>query len=313
MSASAPVLDRPAGSAPPLREILEKTQRELLEASRLASMAEVATGVLHNVGNVLNSLNVSAAVVSAGLRQSKLESLAKVSALLDEHAAELGPFLTADPKGRLVPEFLRSLARHAGEERARLLQEMSQLQKNLDHVKEIVAMQQTYATMVGVLESLPAESLMEDSLRMNALALLRHDVRTVRDFQPSPPVLAERGKVLQILINLIRNAKYALDEGRGAEKVLTVRVEPGPAGTVRFVVEDNGVGIAAGNLPRLFNHGFTTRAQGHGFGLHSSALAARQMRGSLTARSEGPGRGAVFSLELPAALEGFGGSAAQAA
>jgi signal transduction histidine kinase len=284
-----------------------------MEASRLASMAEVATGVLHNVGNVLNSLNVSAAVVSAGLRQSKADALGKVSALLDEHAAELGPFLTQDPKGKLVPEFLRSFARHTSEERARLLQEMEQLQKNLDHVKEIVAMQQTYATMVGVLESLPAESLMEDSVRMNAIALLRHDVRTVREFQAAPPVLAERGKVLQILINLIRNAKYALDEGRGEEKILTLRIEPTPAGSVRFVVRDNGVGIAAENLPKLFNHGFTTRAKGHGFGLHSSALAARQMRGTLTAESEGPGRGATFILELPAALEGFGRDPARAA
>jgi signal transduction histidine kinase len=296
-----------------LRERLEKTQRELMEASRMASMAEVATGVLHNVGNVLNSLNVSAAVVTAGLRQSRADALAKVCALLDEHAADLGPFLTADPKGKLVPEFLRSLARHTSEERERLLQEMVQLQKNLDHVKEIVAMQQTYATMVGVLESLPPESLMEDSLRMNALALLRHDVRTVREFLAVPPVLAERGKVLQILINLIRNAKYALDEGRAPEKILTLRIEPGVGGTVRFSVRDNGVGIAPENLPRLFNHGFTTRAQGHGFGLHSSALAARQMRGTLTAQSDGPGQGAVFTLELPAALEGFGQDPARAA
>ncbi|HVW22019.1 MAG TPA: ATP-binding protein [Opitutaceae bacterium] len=312
MSAPVPPADSPEG-ARRLRETLERTQRELMEASRLASMAEVATGVLHNVGNVLNSLNVSAAVVSAGLRQSKAESLAKLSALLDERAADLGSFLTSDPKGKLVPEFLRSLARHAVEERARLLQEVEQLQKNLDHVKEIVAMQQTYATMVGVLESLPAESLMEDALRMNALALLRHDVNTVREFEVVPPVLAERGKVLQILINLIRNAKYALDEGRGPEKTLTLRIDTGPSGTVRFVVRDNGVGIAPENLPRLFNHGFTTRAQGHGFGLHSSALAARQMRGTLVAQSEGPGRGAAFTLELPAALTGFGGDPAQAA
>jgi len=285
---------------------LEKTRKELMDASRLAGMAEVATGVLHNIGNVLNSLNVSATVIAAGLRQHKAESLAKVCALLDEHAGDLGTFLSQDPKGKLIPDFLKSLSRHATEEAGRLIGEIDSLQHNINHIKEIVTMQQTYATMVGVLEPLDAAGLFEDSLRMNAAALLRHDVGVVRDFRAVAPVLAERGKVLQILINLIRNAKYAMDEARASAKVLTVRLEPGSAGMVRFVVEDNGVGIPPENLTRIFGHGFTTRVDGHGFGLHSSALAAKDLHGSLTVRSDGPYQGAVFTLELPVADAAFG-------
>ena len=286
---------------------LEKARKEVMDATRLAGMAEVATGVLHNVGNVLNSLNVSATVIAAGLRQHKAESLAKVCALLDEHAADLGTFLTQDPKGKLIPDFLKSLSRHATEEAGRLIGEIESLQHNIDHIKEIVTMQQTYATMVGVLEPLDAAGLFEDALRMNAAALLRHDVSVVRDFQPVAPVLAERGKVLQILINLIRNAKYACDEGRADARILTARIEAGPAGAVRFVVADNGVGIPVENLTRIFGHGFTTRAHGHGFGLHSSALAAKELHGSITVHSDGPGTGAVFTLELPAADAALGG------
>ena len=192
---------------------LERAQRELVDASRLAGMAEVATGVLHNVGNVLNSLNVSASVISAGFKQSKVESLAKVSALLGEHAADLGDFLTNDPKGRRIPEFLESLAVHSLAERDRLLAEAESLQRNVDHIKEIVAMQQSYATMVSIIEPLDAAALMEDSLRMNLGALARHSVNVIRDFQPAPQILAEKAKVLQILVNLIRNAKYAADDG----------------------------------------------------------------------------------------------------
>ncbi|HEX3729233.1 MAG TPA: ATP-binding protein [Opitutaceae bacterium] len=282
-----------------MEEALEKAHKEIIDASRLAGMAEVATGVLHNVGNVLNSLNVSATVLGAGLRQSKLESLAKVSGLLREHASDLGAFLTEDPKGKLVPEFIESLAKHSLDERGHLLQELDSLQQNIDHIKEIVSMQQAYATMVGIVEPLEASVLMEDSLRMNSAALLRHDIAVVREFQPAPPVFAERGKVLQILINLIRNAKYALDEGRATDKIVTLRIEPTPAGAVRFVIRDNGIGIAPGNLDRIFNHGFTTRTHGHGFGLHSSALAAKEMKGTLSVHSAGPGQGAEFRLELP--------------
>ncbi len=282
-----------------MEDALEKANKEIMDASRLAGMAEVATGVLHNVGNVLNSINVSATVIATGLRQSKIESLGKVCGLLREHSGNLGDFLVQDPKGRLVPDFLESLSRHTGEERVRLLQEVDSLQKNIDHIKEIVSMQQAYATMVGLVEPLAADAMMEDSLRMNSSALARHDISVVRDYQAVPPVFAERGKVLQILINLIRNAKYALDEGRSAGKVITLRIQAGLAGTVRFVVEDNGVGIPPENLARIFGHGFTTRAHGHGFGLHSSALAAKDMGGALTVHSDGPGLGAAFILELP--------------
>jgi PAS domain S-box-containing protein len=282
-------------------ESLEKANKDLVDASRLAGMAEVATGVLHNVGNVLNSLNVSASVVATGLRRSKVEPLVKVAALLRAQEGDLAAFLCDDPKGKLIPEFLHSLARHLAEERTHLLQEVDSLQQNIEHIKEIVSMQQAYATMVGVVEPLDPITLVEDSLRMNAAALVRHEVRVVRDFQPAPPLWAERGKVLQILINLIRNAKYALDSGPTPDRILTLRITPAPAGSVTIAVEDNGAGIAPENLTRIFGHGFTTRADGHGFGLHSSLSAAREMGGALAAASAGLGRGACFTLELPAA------------
>lgn len=282
---------------------LEKAHRHLLDTSRTAGMAEVATGVLHNVGNVLTSLNVSANVIASSLRQSKADSLSKLSALLDEHTADLGDFLTHDPKGRRVPEFLESLAQHWSDEREHMLKEIASLQENIDHIKEIVTMQQAYATMVGVVEPLDPAALMEDALRMNAGALVRHDVVCVREFHPVPRVLAEKAKVLQILVNLIRNAKYAADEGRAHDKVITLRVEPGDGGRVRLTVQDNGIGIPPENLEKIFQHGFTTRTDGHGFGLHSSVTVARDMNGSLTVHSDGPGQGACFTLELPEAPE----------
>jgi PAS domain S-box-containing protein len=285
---------------------LEKSRKELMDASRMAGMAEVATGVLHNVGNVLNSLNVSATVLATGLRQSKTDSLVKVSDLLRAHTADLGGYLTQDAKGRLVPGFIDSLARHFAEDRARLLKEIESLQQNVEHIKEIVTMQQTYATMVGVIEPLEAATLMEDSVRMNSGALVRHDVQVIRDFQSVPLISAEKGKVLQILVNLIRNGKYACDEGGRADKVLTLRITPGAPGRVRLIVQDNGVGIAAEHLTSIFQHGFTTRATGHGFGLHSSANAAKEMKGTLTVHSDGLGAGAMFTLDLPAAGESIG-------
>jgi len=286
-----------------LEEELERVNRELVESSRVAGMAEVATGVLHNVGNVLNSLNVSASVIATGLRQSKAESLGRIAAMINEHASDLSAFFGSDPKGRRIPEFLSSVAAHEKQERDRLAQELGSLQKNVDHIKEIVSMQQAYATMVGVVESLDPVMLVEDAIRMNSGALLRHEVRVVRDFQPSAPILGEQAKVLQILINLIRNAKYACDEGGVADKCITIQIRANGRDRVQLIVQDNGIGIPAENLTRIFQHGFTTRENGHGFGLHSAVKAARDLKGTISAQSKGPGTGATFIVELPAAPE----------
>ena len=277
---------------------LEKAHRKIVEASRIAGMAEVATGVLHNVGNVLTSLNVSANVIASSLHQSKAASLGKLAGLLQEHQSDLGDFIAHDPKGRRVPEFIESMARHWQEESERLTREITSLQENIDHIKEIVTMQQAYATMVSVVEPLDAATLMEDAVRMNSGALARHVVSCVREYQPASRVLGEKGKVLQILVNLIRNAKNATEEGGADRKMITSKIEQVAADRVRLVVRDNGIGIPPENLERIFTHGFTTRSGGHGFGLHSSLVVAREMRGRLTAQSAGIGKGATFTLEL---------------
>jgi PAS domain S-box-containing protein len=279
---------------------LEKAHKQLVESSRVAGMAEVATTVLHNVGNVLNSVNVSASLVADRVKNSKSVNLARAAELLQEHAADLADFLSRDPKGSKLPSYFASLAESLATEQNEILTELSSLRSNIEHIKEIVAMQQAYAKVAGLQESLKATDLIEDALRLNAGAVERHQVQVIREFTDSPAILVDKHKVLQILVNLIRNAKYALEYVDPREKRMILRSEPGEKGSVKISVIDNGVGIAAENLNRIFEHGFTTRENGHGFALHSGALAARQMGGSLTGFSAGPGQGATFTLVLPA-------------
>jgi signal transduction histidine kinase len=260
----------------------------------------VATSVLHNVGNVLNSVNISATVMADHIRRSKASNVGKVAELLTRHTTDLGDYLTKDPKGKIIPAYLASLTEAIIAEQATITDELAGLQKNIDHIKDIVAMQQNYAKTSGVLETIPVPDLIEDSLRMNSGSLASHEVEIVRDYGVRPAVTLEKHKVLQILVNLIRNARYACEESGRADKVITLRTT-GDERCVRIAVIDNGVGIPAENLVRIFNHGFTTRATGHGFGLHSGALAARELGGALLVHSDGPGLGATFTLELPLA------------
>jgi PAS domain S-box-containing protein len=278
---------------------LERAHRELVTASRQAGMAEVATSVLHNVGNVLNSVNVAAGTIADKLRISKISSVARLAALLRTHTGDLGSFLTKDPNGMKVPNYLQDLAGFLAEEQAFLMRETETVKKHIDHIKDIVSMQQSYAKVAGVTEIVKVAELVEDAVRMNVGALARHEVKLVRDFDPKvPQIIVDKHKVLQILVNLIRNAKYACEDGGNKEKQLIVRIR-NAENAVRIMIVDNGVGIPTENLTRIFNHGFTTRKNGHGFGLHSGALAAKEMGGTLLAESEGLGKGATFTLELP--------------
>ncbi len=277
---------------------LEQVHKQLLDASRQAGMAEVATSVLHNIGNVLNSVNVSSSLITQKIRNSKVSNITKAVEFVHAHKNDLADFFTNDPKGKQLPDYLSNLAVHLGREQEEMLHEVGSLEHNISHIKEIVAMQQNYAKPSGVVESALAVDLMEDAVRMNTGAMERHRVKVVREYADVPPILVEKHKVLQILVNLIRNAKYACDDSGREDKQITLRVANG-GNRVKISVADNGVGIPAENLTRIFNHGFTTKKDGHGFGLHSGALAARELGGALTVFSEGQGRGAAFTLELP--------------
>jgi len=270
----------------------------LVETALKAGKAEVATNVLHNVGNVLNSVNVSVDATLASISASRLPGLGRAVELLGQHEADVGEFLSTDPRGRQLPAYLARLSDTLAEERAELGAELESVRKNVEHIKTIIHLQQTFAAGgVALTEVTSLPELVEDALRTRGASLARRGIRVVREIEPVPPFSMQKHKVLQIFINLLSNAEYAVADVRG-EPTVTLRVAVS-GGRVRAAVIDNGMGIRAEDLTRIFQHGFTTRLEGHGFGLHSCAIAAQEMGGTLTAASEGVGEGATFVLELP--------------
>ncbi|UFS68943.1 AAA family ATPase [Geomonas sp. RF6] len=276
---------------------LQEAQSKLVATARQAGMAEVATNVLHNVGNVLNSVNVSAGLLTESLRDSKVGGLAKAVRLMESRADDLGAFFTLDDKGKRLPKYLAKLAESLEGEHREILAELSRLCGSIDHIKTIVATQQSYAGTCGVKEPVRLSELLEDALRMNAESFRRYDVTVVKEWEEGPELPLDRGRMLQILVNLISNANHAMAATEGA-RILTLGVEL-LDGRLRITVRDAGEGITSENLSRIFNHGFTTRKGGHGFGLHSCALAAKEMGGTLMAASDGLRKGACFTLDLP--------------
>lgn len=278
---------------------LKDTQSELFDTARQAGMAEIATNVLHNVGNVLNSVNISAELVTRTLASSKAIGLGKAVQLINEHAHDLGDFISHDPKGKLLPDYLNQLDQALVSEQQSITEELARLTRSVDHIKDIVSTQQSYAGITTLAESLNINDLLEDALRMNSGALTRHRVKVIKDFSNVPDIMADKHRLLLILINLISNAKYAMCNMDERSRNMTIGVKFIDNTILRISVRDEGEGILTENMTRIFAHGFTTRKEGHGFGLHSCALAAIEMKGRLSAHSDGPGKGATFVLDLP--------------
>lgn len=277
---------------------LHETQSTLVRASHQAGMSEVATDVLHNVGNVLSSINVATTLINERVEQSEISNIEKVSEMIQEHMEDLGAFFTEDPKGKHVPSYLTKALGIICKEREDVIEKLKDLTHDVSHVKSIIQMQQEYTKTVKVEILTTIEAVIEDAIRINWAGLERHEIQLVRDFEDIGEIYIDKQRVIQILVNLIGNAKYALDKNDTSNRIMTLRSYKNDD-KLRIEVQDNGIGISKENLVKIFQHGFTTKKHGHGFGLHSGALAAKELNGTLTADSDGEGCGSTFALEIP--------------
>jgi signal transduction histidine kinase len=291
-----------------LRELRE-TQAKLVastqmvaKASRQAGMAEIATGILHNVGNVLNSISVCSEVALARADALPVEGVHRIAVLLEEQQ-DLGQFFASDPRAAKTVQYLDRLAQRLADDRGKIASELGQLKQHLAHVGAIVSRQQAYAR-TGTVERCSLAELMDDALLLAQNSQHQGSVQISKVFAETPEVEVDRHRVLQILVNLISNALQALSDSEQPVKRLTAHVAPGAeAGLVELAIQDNGIGITPEAGAQLFQHGFTTRRDGHGFGLHTSALTAQELGGQLRFESAGRGHGAKFILHLPIRAE----------
>lgn len=279
-------------------EELKELNTKMVGVARSAGMAEVASGVLHNVGNVLNSVNVSTSILKDQVRNCKSDKLNTLVNLLEENKNNLACFLESDEKGKLVVPYIKQLSAQLATEQDNQLSEINGLSDNIDHIKNIITMQQTYTGSTGVVETLKASKIIEDAIKINIDSIKKHGIRLVREFESDQELSVDRHRLIQILVNLISNAKYAVEDIEGRDKIIEVGIVNNK-NNIHLYVEDNGIGIEKTDIRRLFEFGFKKRAGGHGYGLHHSALVAKEMGGRLSVESDGPGKGAKFELELP--------------
>ena len=277
---------------------LRETQKMLVDTAHRAGMAEIASGILHNVGNVLNSVKVSSQVLMEKIKSSKVNNLTKVLALVDEHSKDIGTYITSDEKGKMLPEYLIKVGTTLKEEQSNSLKELSALHKGINHIEEIIAVQQSYAGVSGLIEKVALSEMMEDVLKMHSEMFRKYKIKITKEYSKTKPILIEKGKLIQVFVNLLKNAKESLETITEKSRIITIDIsEDKQYQTVE--ITDNGTGISKENLTKIFSYGFSTKKDGKGFGLHTSALAMTEMKGNLKAESDGEGKGAKFIVSIP--------------
>ena len=279
----------------------EQLRKQVEDAFYNIEMADIASTVLHNVGNVLNSVNVAVNVVHELIHQSSVILVHRIAELLKRHDENLALFLTQDPKGKRIPPAIMKLGSSLIEEQQTVLKELEGLVRNIDHVKQIIISHQTMSKSRGTSEALSVVELLDQAVELSFQPGDAKWIRIKRDYQSVPAVVTDRHQLLQIIVNLLRNAKQAMQAQDGVDHQLTIRVEvrKDDGFSVVITIQDTGMGIAPEHLARMFTRGFTTKRDGNGIGLHSSMVKIHRMGGLLQAHSEGVGAGATLTLILP--------------
>ena len=291
---------------------LAESQNAVVQASRHAGMAEVAANVLHNVGNTLTNSIVLTSEIQSTLRNSRTAGLAKAVEMLKQQANDLPEFIANDAKGKQLPAYLIKAGDAVMAEHATLVGDAEKLERSLAAVQDIIRAQQSVDGPTEVLQSVELSDTIDGALAVIEPSFLRHRVKATRTVDRNVRTMLDRSRFQQVLVNLLTNAVQACKVA--SEKHRFVQIEAGIAAPTTFFVEvrDGGVGFDDARKAKLFTQGYTTRDDGHGLGLHYCANAIKQMNGTISASSDGPGLGATFRIELPIRLEGLADEPVQA-
>jgi signal transduction histidine kinase len=280
---------------------LNISNQKLITTARLAGMADVATAVLHNIGNVLNSANVSLGMIKQNLKDDTYNKLFAIIKMIKDNLENIDTYIKEDPKGKIIPRYLVNMGDALEKDRLNFTQEIQNIAKHLDHVKEIVSKQQSISTVKGLKEKIFLHELIDDALQISGGESLQKYIKINKNYSENDFAFTDKSKITQIMINLIKNAgESILENTKNQTKEINISIQKNAFNeSVDVSVEDTGIGISDENISKIFTFGFTTKKDGHGFGLHSSVLAARELGGDLIAKSKGNGEGSIFTLTLP--------------
>ena len=277
---------------------LESSYKRLVEQAHRKGMANIVSGALHNVANILNSINTSVQLVMDLVKNSPLNDFISANELLESNLENIEEFILKNEKGRKLMQYYTKLKAPITDYRSQLMEHIERLLKNIYAIEDIIAAQSNYTSNRQMLDELDIVMLIEDALLMNSVILQKKQIQVVRNYcENLTKPLVQKTKLLHVLVNIINNASESMLDVPEGNRILTITVDQDDK--FEYIkISDTGRGIPGEFLGRIFEYGFTTKEDGHGFGLHTCAGYMAEMGGKLWAESEGAGKGATFVIRL---------------
>lgn len=279
---------------------LEDAQSQVMESAHHAGMAEVATEILHNAGNVLNSINISAEMIRLKATSRSLHQFPLNIEKLQSHKGNFLNYLQQDDRAEKLLGYLENFSKNLQEAVNNIQSESKSMLKNVDHVKNVISRQQRYSKSINMNETIYVRELIDDAIQLGGERFEQRGISVQVNVPEDLAIFSDRHKLLQVIVNLISNARHALADIDQIENDRLIKIEASIHGPeFRFRVKDNGIGITEENKDKIFQYGFTTKVNGHGYGLHNSVLTVKGMGGDITFKSKGRNQGAEFIVTLP--------------
>lgn len=281
-------------------ENIASLNQQLVTSARNAGMADVATSILHNVGNILNSANVGLSLISETYEYSFINKILSILTMLENNKENINTYLFKDDKGKLIIPYLISINEELNREFNKNKSEINNLVTHLNHIREIIDMQQNISGKSTLIESISLKETIETALKMSTHKLGNNLIQIEQVYDSIDKIKTDKSKLLQILVNLLQNAKEAIFSHTDSNnKKISIIVKKVNDNKIKLLISDSGIGIDPKDKIKIFSFGFTNKEGGHGYGLHASALFAKELGGALELESEGVGKGATFTLSLP--------------
>jgi two-component system, NtrC family, sensor kinase len=277
---------------------LAEYRKKVLNSAHRAGMEEVASEVLHNVGNAVNSASCSAEMLREQLSVSKVQGLERAVALLQEQRPRIAEFFSTDSRGPKWIDYVTTLNEALQQEHQEELVEVARLSDTVRHIREVIAAQQTHTGQEAFVQDVELSALIDEALLLNRELISQHGIEVDLRLEPMPELQLNKSKITQVLVNLVRNAIQAMTDA-ASERRLAIMGRLDGEGAVEIEIADSGCGFDDNVRTKLFTHGFTTRPDGHGFGLHYCANVLHAVGGRIAAQSAGLGKGATFRICLP--------------
>ncbi len=281
-------------------EELERTHKELVEKAHKAGMADIATGIVHNVGNVLNSVKTSVQVIDNILKESLIINFKRANDLLRENMDTLEEFLINNSKGKMLMEYYLRIEEGLSKEHFQIEELTNRLIRMVDAIADIISAQQNYTNVDFLVEKSSLDKTVDDALTMMIQLITNQQVIVKRIYNKIPQVEIQKIKLLHTIINIIKNACESMENTQPDNRILTIVIDycEMDKNAACIKMSDTGHGIHPENLEKIFSYGFTTKSGRHGLGLHSSANYMTEMGGKLWAENNESGKGTSFILKF---------------